>query len=74
MLGFKNKEGSILFCLCHAFHRHTLSQHNSLGHLKFLLPPQCTQVSFTSSKGTNGSPKMDAHLLCMTLHCHILVC
>lgn len=34
----------VFFGLCHAFHRHTLSQHNPLGYLNFILYfPQCTQ-------------------------------
>ena len=27
----------VFVCLCHAFHKHTLSQHDPLGHLHFLL-------------------------------------
>lgn len=34
----------VFFGLCHAFHRHTLSQHNPLGYLNFILySPQYTQ-------------------------------
>ena len=33
----------LVFCPCHIFHRHTVSQHNPFGHLNFLLhSPQCT--------------------------------
>lgn len=65
----------LVFCLCYAFLRHTLSQHNPLGHLIFsAVSTVYLRALSTSSKGTSGSPNnMDA-VMCVTFCCHILMC
>ena len=62
----------VLFCLCHAFRRHTSSQYDQLVHLNFLDSSQCIHFLYIFHRH-KWSPKTDAQLQCMTLHCHILM-
>ena len=59
------------FCLCHAFLRHTLSQHNPLGHLNFLLhSPQFP--AFSTQKLHSHLPK--AQMVVQTTWMHTYGC